>query len=151
MLKFRTESFRGSGVRDLRQIISFEVVELGNIGTLLRAKENEYVKNDDILSSLDKLIFITTFNSYLDMFVSDLLEEISKTQNIKLNYGLWLADLDTVENIYLNDENATVDIYDIKDGFVLDRLRDGELYGFADVPKPVFSGTLDEVKNFVKR
>ena len=69
--------------------------------------------------------------------LKEILGCIEDETGINVNYALWLADREAVEELYDGDE-LDVNAYDIDNAIVLSDLGyDGTLYGFEGMPEPI--------------
>lgn len=139
MVGYRNETAYGSGVRDLRDVIEFEIVELNNIDipdTLLNSfpirlnqrKELEYiVDNIEELTDEEKQKAVDTC------------VDVVKAEYPNAKYCLWLGSKEAVENNYEgNEEN--IDVYNIEHIKPISDLGfeyDGCLYVYDELPKPI--------------
>lgn len=152
MKKYRTEAFSGSGVRDVLQVMCFEISELGNTDILTTlsngllagtncAKRMEQVVEAESLMSKDAALCLC----------KEVLEQIKERTGYDIRYALWLADKETVtksfwrwaNGVYQDDEVCPepepedIDAYEI--GPVILSANDGDggtLYGYEEYPVP---------------
>lgn len=134
---YRTETTYGSGVRNLRDVIEFEILNLGNIDipdTLLRTFKT--TKNErDILED-----FIENSEIYQEdnkEEIVDICLNIIKREYPTAKYCLWLADKDVVKDLY-DGTDETIDSYKIEIDKPISNLgRDGQLYLYTKEPKKI--------------
>ena len=139
MIGYRTEDFSGSGVRDLREVIAFEIDELGNSDIPLYMFENY-----NILQNYENII--DSIGSYtegdelgVDEYIQDIIEDIFTFVKDKLGtptlFAIWLTDTD--KSWYIK-EDSSVDKYTIlgkegEDYLVLSDLgSDGKLIAYKE-------------------
>lgn len=136
---YRNETIYGSGVRDLRDVIEFEIVELNNVDipdTLLNSfpvrlnqrKELEYIVDDiEELTDEEKQKAVDTC------------VDVIKVEYPNAKYCLWLGSKETIENNYEgNEEN--IDAYNIEYTKPISDLGfeyDGCLFVFSELPSPI--------------
>lgn len=131
---YRTETAYGSGVRDLRGVIEYEIIELGNT---------------DIIETLLDTFKVTEeqdrkLNKYLDNFeyedeVVDICMDIIRNKYPQAKYALWLADKDTVKSLY-GGSDEDIDAYEIEYEMPISDLGyDGKLFVYSKEPKPIVS------------
>ena len=149
---YRTESFSGSGVYDIRKIIEYEICTLGNTDVLDYCIDNykfdssfkkslvefrNFVENiNGVIEDLDDIAKI----GYSYYIIDRLVDEVSKLTGKKIKYGLWLAELDAVQELYLYDceeEEWEIDAYEISDVVFSDLGDDGKLFGYEEIPAPI--------------
>ena len=137
---YRTESCSGSGVRDVIDVIHYEMAELQNTDIPVYVLEHYAFPEDletelrDILSLADDEDYPFTFDRghFLDV-VSRMVDEIGRQKGIPVRYALWLAEEDVVRNRY-NLPGGTVDRYSVSPVVLSDLGPDGILFGYAEMP-----------------
>ena len=164
MIGFRTESFSGLEIRNLIDIMHFEFFELYNVDVFEELLNKKYIQNCDLKKEIKKLItqvdscesISLDYNKALKL-VKNIIFGVGRVKNTKLIYGLWLASLEIVKDVYIGRyqdnsplKDAIIDVYEIGDGLELDDMGEGKLFGFKDFPKIVFSGTFSEVEIFLQ-
>lgn len=128
-LGFRTENFSGSNVRNLEDVVYFEIRELGNTDILDTMNE---------LYGLDFQPFmdIEDENTIADECYHKVLEQIFfhlekqfNTSRDNLN-AIWLTTYDNVEKIYCQSPNDKINMVDILPNFypISDLDTDGVLF-----------------------
>ena len=140
---YRTESFSGSGVRKLNEILYFEVFELGNTGAL-----HDMLKILDPGALRDQLSEIITGLETIDLyreegldmgeydclcFLQNAIDEVNRKLKKNYRYGLWLADRDAVKDYYGASKNE-IDCYEKSDFKIDDLGYEGALYLYEDEP-----------------
>ena len=127
---YRAESFSGSGVRKLNEILYFEAFELGNTGALhdmLKILDPGALR--DQLSVLIKGLETNELcrEEGLDMgeydcrcFLQDAIDEVNRKLKKNYRYGLWNADRDAVKDYY-GASKKEIDCYE-KSDFKIDDL-----------------------------
>lgn len=120
--------------RDAISVMEFEIEELGNEDifdyVLDNYKLSKQLKND-IKNYIDDK------EGNLKNILENILFELKKQTGKNIKYVLWLAEKDTVIDMYDGKENG-IDVYETKDGIVLSDLGyDGILFGFEKLPKPI--------------
>lgn len=123
MIEYRTESCYGSGVRDLAAILTYEIEELGNDGTLDELAERGLIPNIEPDAEPNEEIGDTV------------VREINKATGRNFKYGLWLASEDAVRNLY--DGSDSIDAYETSDTVLIDLGYDGRLYAYETLPEPI--------------
>lgn len=139
-LGYRTEITYGSGVRDLEEIIRYEIGELNNLDILdtLVFKWN--------LTESEKEAIQDFTDNFFDKYINDKQKQeeiikmclnIIKREYPNAKYALWLADKDTVKELYGGEDN-NIDTYEIKNTKPISDLDvDGKLYVYDELPKPI--------------
>ena len=160
---YRTESYGGSKVRNLKKILMFEILELDNIGIFQYIYDN-YIKEDfnenyeeDIKTYINELPkFLYVVNSYpcnktwTDEDIEKLVNNTIKYLAIKFNckeddlVGLWLCDsIKDIAKYYWveDDRNEAISVYDndynIRShckGKICDLANQGSLYVYCAEP-----------------
>lgn len=135
---YRTESAYGSGVRDIIQVIFWEVTECCNMDIL-----DYTVKNHrECLSehTLKNLTMILNNDTILELavleIIKDVIKEINKYYGLNLKYCLWLTSREAVINLYNGDESS-IDEYEISDIILSDLGYDGKLFAYEKFPEPI--------------
>ena len=114
-IMYRSEDSYGSGVRDILDIMTFEIYELKNID-ILEYTLDHYLQNSNIKETVENMIAdIELFNEEEIYKVCKLIiNEINKQTDHNLKYALWLAEYDAVSNIYSFDESS-IEAYNTSD------------------------------------
>lgn len=140
---YRAESFSGSGVRKLNEILYFEVFELGNTGALHDMLK--ILAPGALRDQLSEIITgLETIDLYreegLDMgeydclcFLQNAIDEVNRKLKKNYRYGLWLADRDAVKDYYGASKNE-IDCYEKSDFKIDDLGYEGALYLYEDEP-----------------
>lgn len=136
-IMYRSEDSYGSGVRDILDIMTFEIYELKNIDILEYTLEH-YLQNSNIKETVENMIAdIEIFNEEEVYKVCKLIiNEINKQTDHNLKYALWLAEYDAVSNIYSFDESS-IEAYNTSDIILSDLGYDGILFGYDEEPEPI--------------
>lgn len=148
---YRTETFSGSGVKDLKDILYYEITELGNTDILDYMKKNYRILKDfeidkSILKDLkqnaeneeelkewiieeEQLIAITNSTDFIDEIYS-FLSDILKSDNLN---GIWLTTYEQVKEIY-NGEEYNIDEYILPNKYIIisDLGVDGSLFVYIN-------------------
>lgn len=126
-IEYRTENAYGSGVRDLADILAYEICELGNDGTV----------NDIVNAGYADAANLGFDPDNPDESIGDTLaREIRRTTGRDLKYGLWLAEKEDVKELY-DGSDEDIDGYEISDICLVDLGPDGRLYAYEELPRPV--------------
>lgn len=148
MIKFRTEKAYGDGDHSPAEILAYETLVLENYSILedlfekvkhtLNDKEINEIKR--FIELLDKGEIYADEDSYLDHLniFKNIILGLERLHNMKINYLLWLADIDDVIDLYypkdeyryLND----IDAYETGVS-VIDVGSDGVLYAYQNKPE----------------
>lgn len=134
---YRSEDSYGSGVRDILDIMVFEIYELKNID-ILEYTLDHYLQNSNIKETVENII------ADIEIFSEDeiykvcklIINEINKQTDHNLKYALWLAEYDVVSNIYSFDESS-IEAYNTSDVILSDLGYDGILFGYDEEPEPI--------------
>lgn len=129
-----------SSERKAIPVMLFEITELHNTDIL------EYVMNhyhlpgilmQNIQDYIDNIDDVEEGDENVEYMLKEILGCIEDETGINVNYALWLADREAVEELYDGDE-LDVNAYDIDNAIVLSDLGyDGTLYGFEEMPEPI--------------
>ena len=148
-LLFRTENYSGTGVRDLSDIISYEMTELRNrdipeyvlahydLPKKLRRKlEDMLALNEEYPFVFDRDEFETTMEKVI--------QEIGRQKGLNLHYGLWLAE---VGNVLLRYNGTVADTFAYGTSpVVLSNLGpDGVLFAYEELPTSIPLSSLSRV------
>ena len=142
-VKFRNEQFRGSGIRDVYEVMKFELCELRNAGILTTLNRTIFLNMDSVKSYIDILLEnIDKVDGIESKDVQLLLNFVRAQTGVPIKYALWLADMDVV----MHDEYGTkggylqpgdmIDAYKVGPVVLADLGREGKLYGYKEYPKP---------------
>ena len=138
-IMYRSEDSSGSGVRDIIEVMVFEIYELGNTDILEYV--SEHYLSDDTKQDIDKVInAIEDGDELSEDDIIDLCEnivnEINKKTKHNLKFALWLADKDVVKDMYAYDE-LNIDAYYTSDIILSDLGYDGILFAYDIEPEPI--------------
>ena len=139
---YRTESYSGSRVRDLRDIIEYEMSALFNTD-IPRYVLESYDLSDDLRQDLlDTLALEDTGEypflvdrGYLQQLIDRMVDAVGRSVGKTLRYGLWLAGRDAVREVY--GGNADIQAYLTGDAVLSDLGYDGKLYAYENNPQPI--------------
>lgn len=113
---FRTENFSGSHVRNLEDVIYFEIRELGNTDILDTMNElygldfQPYMDTED-----ENVIADESYRDVLEQILSHLEKQFNTSHN---NLGaIWVTTYDNVEKIYCKSPNDKINMVDIHHNF----------------------------------
>lgn len=165
-MKFRTESFCGSGERDAVEVIRHETFVMGNTDIF---EYIEYIAKNilpgtamaRLLRKYSDGICDETFTDNLSLegqrlFIQKVLKEVSDKTGINCRYAIWLASKEGAWQYWLDSQEqpgtyhvgkpvvpddflakSDIDVYDESKGVVLSDLQsDGALYAFEKIPVP---------------
>ena len=139
-IMYRSEETGGSGVRDIIDVMTFEIYELGNTDILEYVYENYLTpETKKIVREIIYEIDNGTSDIQEDEIISiceSIIKEINEQTGHNLKYALWLADYDIVMEIYSYDEN-TIEAYKTSDIILSDLGRDGILFGYDEEPESI--------------
>ena len=136
-IMYRSEESGGSGVRDVIDIMTFEIFELGNTDILDYTLEN-YLQDTNIQETVESLIDdVTAFSiNEVEKICKLIIKEINIQTDHNIKYGLWLADYDRVKDMYAYDESS-IEAYKVSDIILSDLGIDGVLFAYDEMPKPI--------------
>lgn len=143
MLQCRTEDFSGSNIRLAKEVIRFEIFELGNID-ILQTLKNSILKETKFSYKFDLLINEIYDNGFIDdMFIDEqldfcqsILNEINHILNKNIKYALWLANENIIKNYY---KGKTIDYYETTNIILSNLGQEGILYGYEYFPTKKYS------------
>lgn len=147
MIRYRTESFAGSGERNAAEVMAYETFSLGNVD-ILETMEKEFLcapeLRDRCIDFIDKLQndgYVEGFSEQDGVnFFKEVLNEISEVTGHNIKYALWLADRETVtgkeSGCYGKDmyDEADFECYEVGPVVLSELGFDGTLYGYAELP-----------------
>lgn len=124
---YRSENTYGSGVRDLREIIMYEVLELGNSDIVDYCSEIYGIEN-----ILNEEVFDTE-EEELERWIDNLYTKL----NCKKAYGLWLTSIAGVQEVYDECALEEIDQYIIpaESAVLSDLGEDGVLFFYRQRPE----------------
>lgn len=132
-LLYRAES-SSHPERDAISVMTFEIEELGNEDILDYVLDN-YKLSNELKENIKE--YINNSDGDLENILKNMLSEIKTQTGKDIKYALWLAEKETVIDMYDGEENG-IDVYDTKDGVILSDLGyDGILFGFEKLPEPI--------------
>lgn len=137
---FRTENAYGSGVRDIVDIMKHEIFELGNTGIpkyLLEHHNDLLSKNCRTMLECDFIYGNNLDDTTKQRICESIINDINKNTQRDYKYGLWLADKDTVKNLYGASCDEEIDEYRISDMVLDDLGKEGTLYLYEEMPVAV--------------
>lgn len=134
-LKFRSESFSGSKVRKIEDVVEFEIVELENVdipNRLMRDfPDSELKENWDRIKDDPKEIYKYSIG-------------VIRKEYPDYNYAIWLTDYDTCQSDYSSTEDSSdIEAYDVDEvGGTRPQISaelgiSDILYLYKEFPKPV--------------
>ena len=136
-IMYRSEDSYGSGVRDVLDIMTFEIYELKNID-IPDYILNNYLQNTNIQGTVEKLV--DDVEAFSEEEVYKICKLIIKEINIQtdhdLKYALWLADKSVVLDMYAYD-SLNVDAYETSDIILSNLGADGILFAYDYEPEPI--------------
>lgn len=134
---YRTETIYGSGVRNLRDVIEFEILDLGNIDipdTLLRTFKTTKDERDILEDFIDNSEIYQEDNKEK---IVDICLNIIKREYPNAKYCLWLADKDVVKDFY-DGTDDDIDAYKIEIDKPISNLGyEGQLYLYTKLPRKI--------------
>lgn len=128
-LGFRTENFSGSGIRNLEDVVYFEIKELGNTDILDTMNElygidfYPYMDIEDNFSVADE-----SYRDVIELICSHCEKQFNASRD---NLGaIWLTTYDWVKKIYSKSSNDQINMIYILDNFypISDLGVDGVLF-----------------------
>lgn len=167
MVKYRTESFCGSGVRDAVEVMTYEVNTLGNTD-ILRTLGKGLLCDTEVGKEMLHLAEQVESSGegaedlwYIKQMYQTALDEIERMTHIRVRYVLWLADYDKVRNNFWawacgaynpgdycpEPEEGDIEAYEA--GPIILSASDGDggtLYGYTAYPKPLQEQTKEVIK-----
>lgn len=159
---YRTETYSGSGIRDMEHVVSFEILELGNVDildTLLH--KTMFIQNADLRNDMAAAITWlethgapgwdrseteypsdTKVDRHLRLLIPRVLDEIRKHSFKDLKYALWLADYEAVANKdqygeYIADPKSEIHKYKTSGVILSECGYDGALFAYTELPAPI--------------
>ncbi len=145
-VRYRTEAFSGSGVRDAVEVMRFEIFELNN-SDILDTLCSGILANHPVSSVLDSFISELAKNGYIDglseavqrRFCRELLWAVKDVTGKDVRYALWLTDKETIASFYGRDmaSGDDYDAYETGPVMLSGPNGDGDLYGYEVMPEPL--------------
>ena len=157
-IKFRTEKAYDNGGHKPAEILAYETLCLANfwiLEDLYLYKVKEYLSQSEradvekLLKEIDHWQFDfdedLDYTPYLKIFES-VIRGLEKRYKMKINYLLWLGNLDDILDLYYDEKiDYLNDIDAYETGLEIIHFEgDGNLYAYSEKPKPLS-------KEFVKR
>lgn len=135
---YRSERIYGSGVRDLQEIITFEVSELWNTDVFVYSLDHYGEYFDSHLADTLKLFaydddYLAAFGSTVGNTVEAFLHALNRGCGHHLRYGLWLAE----KSRFPGDMQPELDAYLTSDVILSDLGSDGKLFAYENMPQPI--------------
>ena len=136
-IMYRSEDSYGSGVRDILDVMTYEIYELKNID-IPDYILNNYLQNTNIQGTVEKLVDdVEAFDEEEVYKICKLMiKEINKQTDHDLKYALWLADKSVVLDMYAYD-SLNVDAYETSDIILSNLGADGVLFAYDYEPEPI--------------
>lgn len=145
---YRYEAFRGSGVRDLKEILLFETQELQNLDVFYYVKENYGLLDDfkldnhtllklmETSSSLeetlieeDEILFNIGINN-AKKFVNEIMEYVRKEVGKSNPEGLWLTDKESASKYKIENDGVVLIAIPKRSIVLSDLSKDGCLFAY---------------------
>ena len=135
---YRTETTYGSGIRNLREILDFEIIELGNVDIPATIIKNFPMKNNFEKMLLNHFVEEPERYSRKQKYdIIKLCQSIILRKYPKAKYALWLADREIVKSLYGGTEED-IDEYKIEYTTPISDLgSEGKLYLYSELPEPI--------------
>lgn len=153
MTKYRSEKIYGSGIRDIKKVVQFEIFELGNIDILKTLLESINSVDNSLADEMTYIIQDIQQSGYVeDMFEDEeedfcerLVQALNFIHHKNITHCLWLADYDAVMNQYGKGRITAEDIdaYETSGVILSDLGIDGRLYAYEGNPEPIKRGSID--------
>ena len=131
---YRNDKY-GTGVTDVIDIMTHEIGDLKNTDIIewclghYGVSENLSAILNDIIENIDDY---DENDFVLKRACASLIDEISRRKGKRIRYGIWLADRETVMELY--DGEGGIDEYYTSDVVLSDLGGDGVLFGYPDPP-----------------
>lgn len=144
-LMYRSEEVYGSGVRDIKEVIRYEIFELGNTDILIYVtKHYASAFSKTLLRRANQLIDALNGCGLLELSISQevqfcrgLIDALNKYFKVSLRYCLWLASKAAVKQYYDVADDETIDAYSTSDYILSDLGESGVLFAYIDLPSPL--------------
>lgn len=138
---YRTESYSGSGIRNIADIIEYEMSELRNTD-IPEYILSHYALSPQTREDLRDILALRPTGEYpftgdredLRNTIKALLEDIGRETGTPLRYGLWLAERGQIERRY-STTKGDIDGYPTSPVILSNLGPDGILFGYADMPE----------------
>lgn len=128
-LGFRTEDFSGSGVRNLEDVVYYEIRELGNTDILDTMSELYNLNFKPYMDVEDEnIVADESYHEVLELIFSFLEKHFNTSRN-NLN-AIWLTTYENVQKIYCRQPNDKINMTYIYHNFfpISDLGSDGTLF-----------------------
>ena len=125
---FRTEDFSGSNVRNLKDVVYYEIRELKNTDILDTMKELYGLDFSDCIDFEEECVYDKCYWDVFEQIFSHLEKQFNTTRN---NLGaIWLTTYDNVEKIYCRQPTDKINMIYIHHNFypISDLGSDGVLF-----------------------
>ena len=141
-IMYRSEDSSGSGVRDIIDVMTYEIYELRNLDILDYVFEH-YEFSTGLSNDISAYLYALSDDVYYHMakqnvqnLCTKIVDEINKKTKHNLKFALWLADRDVVADMYADDE-LNIDAYYTSDVILSDLGYDGQLFAYDEEPEPI--------------
>ena len=140
MILYRNDSWSGSKITDIFEVIFYEVYYLRNTDIFSWCVKN-YSLSRRLRKSLKENIRLIrnevgVSTSDIEDDIRDLIKEISDLKGYPLTHALWLAKKEVVESRYGGTED-NMSAYITSVTVLSDLGPDGTLYAYGSLPQPV--------------
>lgn len=138
---YRTESFSGSGVRNLEDVVRFEIMELCNDDIIDYMQESYGILKSYQLEKDGRALDSEEFYFKCQENIDDVIDEIASyvKENLKIDdvrdiYVVWLTTKENVIDMYEAESEWYIDEYIIPEERIIlsDLGRDGALFAFKE-------------------
>ena len=140
LIMYRSESAYGSGVRDIVDVLTYEIFELGNTDSLDYIASHYKLDKDgrELLGRLQECWenYASDSEDIQRNCIAKLVGALNRYFGVELKYCLWLADLSAVSELYSDGETA-IDAYGASQYKLSDLGRDGVLFAYTEMPLPI--------------
>lgn len=141
---YRNDDYMDGSTFNIVDLMVYEITELGNTDILeycvdhydfsevLKNKINKLIDdiaNDDFLCTDDDV-------KYVESICTDIINGIQDLTRIYVQYGLWLANKETVYEIY-DGTPDNISAYHTSDIILSNLGSDGILFGYTELPKKI--------------
>ena len=142
---FRNPYYAGDGEVKAFEVMSFEILELGNTDILYTLLENGLIQDQLLLESISSVAnYIEDFGGpgyYVEDHtcedvIHNILKEIKRVTGKDIRVALWLASKEAIIKYYDGSENNIIE-YPTSDVVLSDLGEQGSLFGYESMPRPV--------------
>lgn len=137
---YRSESAYGSGVRDIVDVLTYEIFELGNTDAIdyIASHYKLDKAGQELLNGLQDCweVYASDSEAVQRNSIVELVSALNRYFGVELKYCLWLADLSAVSELYSNSE-VDIDAYGASQYKLSDLGRDGILFAYTEMPQPI--------------